>query len=53
MVIFRIMKLEGVVHFFGENLHQLKKIPARLDGIRKQDCYPPDDRQSGKPNHPV
>jgi len=47
------MKLKGWFSFFCENLHQLEKIPARLDGIRKQDCYPPDDRQSGKPNHPV
>ena len=38
------MKLEGMVQLFCENLHQLEKIPARLDGIRKQDCYPPDDR---------
>jgi len=47
------MKLERVVQLFGENLHQLEKIPSRLDGIRNQDPCPPDHGQSGKPNHPV
>ena len=42
-----------MVQFFRENLHQLKKIPARLDGIPNQDRCPPDNRQSGKPDHPV